>query len=42
MLLRRLEFSGQAGVVAINALSHEDILIAAAWLASMFRSAGGG
>jgi hypothetical protein len=42
MLLRRLEFSSQAGVVAITALSHEDILIAAAWLASMFRSAGGG
>jgi hypothetical protein len=40
-LLQRLEFASEGGGVAISSSSHEDIRAAAAWLASMFKSAEG-
>ena len=39
LLLRRLDFDTEAGGVGIVSSSHEDIRAAAAWLASMFKSA---
>ena len=41
MLLQRLEFASEGGGVGISSSSYEDIRAAAAWLASMFKSAQG-
>jgi hypothetical protein len=38
-LLSRLAFDTGSGGLSIASNSHEDIRVAAAWLASMFRSA---